>query len=197
MCRLPMTRQLDERLARKHAAVNHGAPRGRLGILLLPLLALISPLSGCGSRESYPDSHPEARKSFDPPERSTRFSTLDTVKSFSADSAESGNYRPADGDDIFVQVAGRTELSGPHRIGPDGWITNSFHVPGAIKKPGVYRPTLQMSYLDVLAQAGGPIEEGDILFVPRSSAAKSGVPHQDHESVQHAVNLQAVCHAVA
>lgn len=102
-------------------AVGHGA---RLGMLLGMVL-----FAACGAWESVPDADPGALKAFEVPERSTKISPDTAVQAFKAETDQASEYRLGDGDDLFLEVVGRPELSGPHRVGPDGRITLSVAGP--------------------------------------------------------------------
>ena len=87
----------------------------------LLLTALLCLLTACSSWESVPVQSPGAAKAFEVPDRTTTYSSDEVVQAFKADVET--EYRLWDGDLIQVDVLGRSELSGPHTIGPDGKIT--------------------------------------------------------------------------
>lgn len=93
------------------------------------VLAMAGLLSGCGAWETVPDADPETFQRFDVPERSVRLATDEAVRAFRAETDDAADYRLGDGDEVFLEVVGRDELSGPHRIGPDGRITLSVAGP--------------------------------------------------------------------
>ncbi|MBM4202160.1 MAG: polysaccharide export protein, partial [Gammaproteobacteria bacterium] len=93
-------------------------------MLCVPLM-----LVGCGAWETVPDGQPNAIKAFDVPTRSTKVSPDAAVNAFKAETDQASDYRLGDGDDVFLEVVGRPELSGAHRIGPDGRITLSVAGP--------------------------------------------------------------------
>jgi polysaccharide biosynthesis/export protein len=82
-------------------------------------------LCACGSWETVPDGMPDALKSFTTPDRTKRISDKSAVEAFREETKRVDDYLLFDGDDIFIEVVGRPELSGPQRIGPDGRVTLS------------------------------------------------------------------------
>jgi polysaccharide export outer membrane protein len=97
-----------------------------MGFVVAPLrralLAwLLSLLAGCGAWESVPDETPDARKSFEVPDRSAKYSEPEVLQAFRSEAV--ADYRLWDGDQIQIDVLGRPELSGQHIVGPDGKIT--------------------------------------------------------------------------
>jgi polysaccharide export outer membrane protein len=88
----------------------------RYGLALLLLL-----LTACSAWETVPLPTPDARKSFEVPDRSTKYSGPEVLEAFRSEAVT--DYRLWDGDQIQIDVLGRPELSGPHIIGPDGKIT--------------------------------------------------------------------------
>lgn len=84
---------------------------------VIPALLLV----GCSAWETVPEPTPNARESFEIPDKSTTVSSPEVLEAFKAEVDE--NYHLWDGDQIQVDVTGRPELSGPHTIGPDGKIT--------------------------------------------------------------------------
>ncbi|MGY6214129.1 SLBB domain-containing protein [Methylolobus aquaticus] len=93
-------------------------------MLFVPLM-----LAGCGAWEVVPDGQPGAIEAFEVPKRSTKVSPDAAVNAFKAETDQASDYRLGDGDDVFLEVVGRPELSGAHRIGPDGRITLSVAGP--------------------------------------------------------------------
>lgn len=85
------------------------------------VLALLMLMAGCSAWESVPDETPEARKSFEVPDRSTKYSAPDVLQAFRSEAVT--DYRLWDGDQIQIDVLGRPELSGQHIVGPDGKVT--------------------------------------------------------------------------
>ena len=86
---------------------------------LVLLAALL--LAGCSSWEFVPGPTPDARITFDVPNRTNTYSSDAVVQAFKAE--VDTDYRVWDGDRIQVDVLGRPELSAMHTIGPDGKIT--------------------------------------------------------------------------
>lgn len=86
---------------------------------LWALLAAL--LAGCSAWETIPGETPDARKSFEVPDRSAKYSEPGVLEAFRSEAVT--DYRLWDGDKIQVDVVGRPELSGQHIIGPDGKIT--------------------------------------------------------------------------
>ncbi len=80
-------------------------------------------LVGCGAWETAPGVTPYAEKAFDIADRSSRISEISALDSFRADTESITDYLLYDGDDIYIDVIGRPELSGVQRIGPDGRIS--------------------------------------------------------------------------
>ena len=66
-------------------------------------------------------------------------SSTELVKEFEAPPVEA--YSLSSGDEIFIEIWGRPELSGKHIIGPDGKIT--LPVAGVLKLAGLTRETAQ------------------------------------------------------
>jgi polysaccharide export outer membrane protein len=92
-------------------------------------LGVLLTLTACSFWETVPEATPDALNAFEAPKRSTKVSTDEAVNAFTADREPSSEYRLGDGDDIYLEVVGRPELSGAHRIGPDGRITLSVAGP--------------------------------------------------------------------
>lgn len=93
--------------------------RSILFFLWLPMV-----LVGCGAWETVPNETEHIPKDiFEVPDRSKRHSSFDALKAFKEDTIQTDNYLLFDGDDIMIDVVGRKELAGKHRIGPDGRIT--------------------------------------------------------------------------
>lgn len=90
-------------------------------IQLLCCLLLVS----CGAIESVPDATTDAEKKFSPPDRTKRISENSAIATFKEETKKVDDYLLYDGDDIFIDVIGRSELSGVQRIGPDGRVTLS------------------------------------------------------------------------
>jgi len=86
---------------------------------LWALLVLL--LAACSAWESVPTETPNARESFEVPDRSAKYSEPGVLESFRSEAVT--DYRLWDGDEIQIDVLGRPELSGHHVIGPDGKIT--------------------------------------------------------------------------
>lgn len=81
-------------------------------------------LVGCGAWETVPDPTEHIKKDiFEVPDRSKRISSFDALQTFKEETIQTDDYLLFDGDDIFIDIVGRKELSGRHRIGPDGRIT--------------------------------------------------------------------------
>lgn len=80
---------------------------------------------GCGAWETAPEATPLADKFFNMPDRSTRISETSAIDAFRVDTQSVTDYLLYDGDDIYIEVIGRPELSGVQRIGPDGRISLS------------------------------------------------------------------------
>ena len=97
--------------------------------------AVVLLLSGCGVWETVPGPTPQAETAFDVPDRRTSFSDQQTLAAF--DNNPEPIYRLGTGDRIFLDVAARTELSGEHRIGPDGRFTLPFA--GSLEVAGLTR----------------------------------------------------------
>jgi polysaccharide export outer membrane protein len=92
-------------------------------ILLLSLWLSVC-LTGCGAWETMPEETPQIKKDiFEVPDRSQRISSFDALQAFKEETTQTDDYLLFDGDDITIEVVGRQELSGKHRIGPDGRIT--------------------------------------------------------------------------
>ncbi|NJN46964.1 MAG: polysaccharide export protein [Candidatus Competibacteraceae bacterium] len=160
------------------------------------VVALWSGLAGCGAWETVPDSTLGAQQAFEVPKKQTATDDLAALRAFSAE--EQTVYRLGSGDEIFIEVAGRPELSGKHLIGPDGQLTlpiagpvqvgelsreaaanvllkalepyyldlavtvrierygsNRVIVLGRVENPGVLRFDTPPTLLEALAQAGG------------------------------------------
>lgn len=62
--------------------------------------------------------------------------------------ANAEGYRIAPGDDVTVNVFGREDLSGQHRVGPDGYI--SLPVAGDVKLSGLLRADAKQALEDAL-----------------------------------------------
>lgn len=97
-------------------AASHAPQRSRWLRLTIALL-----LTGCGSWEIIPGPTLGAKQSFEVPEKRTAYSSMEVVQAFESEPA--AVYRLGAGDDIAVEVAGWPQLSGKHRVGPDGRIT--------------------------------------------------------------------------
>jgi polysaccharide biosynthesis/export protein len=82
-------------------------------------------LIACGSIENVPDATTGAEKKFSPPDRTKRISESSAIATFKEETKKVDDYLLYDGDDIFIDVIGRSELSGVQRIGPDGRVTLS------------------------------------------------------------------------
>lgn len=82
---------------------------------------LASSLAGCGSWESVPDATPNARQAFSAPQKAETMSPAAVLQAFEADTTT--DYRIGDGDQINIDVVGRTELSGLQIVGPDGQVS--------------------------------------------------------------------------
>ena len=106
-------------------------------------------LSACGAWESVPDPTPQAAKAFTAPDRSTRHSSISAVEAFKTDTKKVNDYLLYDGDDIFIEVIGRPELSGIQRIGPDGRITLS--VVGSVSVRNLTREQAAKTINDALS----------------------------------------------
>jgi len=89
----------------------------RFAAWVLPL----SLLAACSAWESVPEETQDARKSFEMPDRSAKYSEPAVLDAFRSEAVT--DYRLWDGDQIQIDVLGRPELSGPHIVGPDGKIT--------------------------------------------------------------------------
>ncbi|MFK5956602.1 MAG: polysaccharide biosynthesis/export family protein [Planctomycetota bacterium] len=79
--------------------------------------------------------------------------TVRILDSFRAagERANAGGYRLAAGDDVTVSVFGRDDLSGSHRIGPDGYI--SLPVVGDVELGGLHRAAAREAVSAALANA--------------------------------------------
>jgi len=79
--------------------------------------------------------------------------TVRILDSFRAagERANAGGYRLAAGDDVTVSVFGREDLSGSHRIGPDGYI--SLPVVGDVEVGGLLRSEARDAVADAIANA--------------------------------------------
>lgn len=67
------------------------------------------------------------------------------------EAANASGYRIAAGDDVSVSVFGRQDLSGQHRVGPDGMI--SLPVVGDVKLGGLHRGEARDAVTEAFAQA--------------------------------------------
>ncbi len=94
-------------------------------IYRLILIACVMSLSACGSWEIVPGATDDADKSFTAPDRTKRTSDMSAIEAFKDETKKVDDYLLYDGDDIFIEVVNRPELSGLQRIGPDGRITLS------------------------------------------------------------------------
>jgi polysaccharide export outer membrane protein len=113
------------------------------------LIAFCLLLSACGAWESVPAPTPLAVKAFTVPDRSTRYSPMSAVDAFKTDTKKVNDYLLYDGDDIFIEVIGRPELSGIQRIGPDGRITLS--VVGSVSVRNLTREQAAKTINDALS----------------------------------------------
>ncbi len=102
-------------------------------VLRLVFLSLLAGLSACGSWESVPDPTPDALDNFAAPKRLTKLSGDSVVRAFEEETGRTSDYLLGDGDDIYLEVVGRPELSGAHHIGPDGRITLSVAGPVMVR----------------------------------------------------------------
>ncbi|MEI6708786.1 MAG: SLBB domain-containing protein [Methylococcales bacterium] len=90
-------------------------------MLLFCCLLLVS----CGAIQNVPDATIGAEKAFTPPDRSKRISETSAIEAFKEETKKVDDYLLYDGDDIYIEVIGRPDLSGVQRIGPDGRVTLS------------------------------------------------------------------------
>jgi polysaccharide export outer membrane protein len=90
-------------------------------ILVFCCLSLVA----CGAWEIVPNATIGAEKVFTPPDRTKRISETSAIEAFKEETKKVDDYLLFDGDDIHIEVIGRSELSGVQRIGPDGRITLS------------------------------------------------------------------------
>lgn len=81
-------------------------------------------LVACGAIEQMPSETKGAEK-FIPPDRTQRISEKTALDAFKEETKKIDDYLLFDGDDIYIEVIGRPELSGMQRIGPDGRVTLS------------------------------------------------------------------------
>lgn len=81
-------------------------------------------LAACGAIEQMPSETMGVEK-FIPPDRTQRISEKSAIEAFKDETKKIDDYLLFDGDDIFIEVIGRPELSGMQRIGPDGRVTLS------------------------------------------------------------------------
>jgi len=89
------------------------------------LLFCLLLLTACNAWEYLPEHTPNAEKAFTTPDRTKRFSEKSAVEAFKEETKKVDDYLLYDGDDIFIEVVNRPELSGLQRVGPDGRITLS------------------------------------------------------------------------
>ena len=82
-------------------------------------------LVACGAIQIMPDATIGAEKAFTPPDRSKRISETSAIEAFKEETKKVDDYLLYDGDDIYIEVIGRADLSGVQRIGPDGRVTLS------------------------------------------------------------------------
>lgn len=95
----------------------------RLFPSLIVLFCCALLLVGCGAWETSTNATPLAEKAFGIADRSTRISEMSALDAFRTDTENITDYLVFDGDDIYIDVIGRPELSGVQRIGPDGRIS--------------------------------------------------------------------------
>jgi polysaccharide export outer membrane protein len=82
-------------------------------------------LAACGVIQTVPDATINAEKAFTSSDRTKRTSDASAIEAFKEETKKVDDYLLFDGDDIFIDVIGRPELSGMQRIGPDGRVTLS------------------------------------------------------------------------
>jgi polysaccharide export outer membrane protein len=85
---------------------------------------------------------------FQLPKQDRRNAAADVIRQFEA--PESDSYRMDNGDDLSIDVWGRSELTGKHTIGPDGKIT--MPLIGSFKLAGKTREEAQESITSALAK---------------------------------------------
>jgi polysaccharide export outer membrane protein len=129
--------------------------KGRWRWILSVLLALV--LAACATPDApLPELKPGTvipPAKFEVPEKSATFSSADAIRQF--ESQVPNRYLIGPGDKLTVIVAGRTELSGQHTVGPDGNITLPFA--GTVKlldkdrdqAADIIKQALSRFYLDV------------------------------------------------
>jgi polysaccharide export outer membrane protein len=137
----------------RSCAVGAGGCRSVFGIAVV-LLGLTS----CGGIERIPGPTPDAIDAFEVPERRIETSSREALQRFE----QSGDptYRLGPGDEIALDVAARPEISGPHKVGPDGVITVPFAGPvdvgGLTREAAASRITEALTpyYLDLAVTVG-------------------------------------------
>lgn len=131
---------------------------GRRPAFGLSVLFAVLALSACGGLERIPGPTPDAIDAFEVPERRIESSSREALKRFE----QSGDpiYRLGPADEIELNVAARPEISGPHKIGPDGMITVPFAGPveigGLTREAAAARITEALTpyYLDLAVTVG-------------------------------------------
>jgi polysaccharide export outer membrane protein len=122
------------------------------------LLGLVSICSGCGIWEIVPTPSGSAESKFEVPERRIETSSLALLKRF--EEAGEPVYRLGPGDEIVLAIAGRSEISGQHLVGPDGIITVPYAGPieigGATRDEAAQRVLRALTpyYLDLSVTVG-------------------------------------------
>jgi polysaccharide export outer membrane protein len=133
------------------------ATLGRFGLRgLLLLLVLVQ--TACGGWERIPGPTAAAIEAFEVPERRIETSSPEALKRF--EQAGDQVYRLGPADEIQLDVAARPEISGPHKIGPDGMITVPFvgplNIGGLTREAAAAKITEALSryYLDLAVTVG-------------------------------------------
>lgn len=110
----------------------------RVKFLLLGLIAL---LAGCSQMYIPGIWEQENVEAFEPAKKSDRIAFAEPAELGQFEEAENALYRVGAGDRLKVDVWGRPELSGEHKVGPDGLI--QLPLAGSLKVAGLTQPEMQ------------------------------------------------------
>ncbi len=105
-------------------------------------------LCACGAWEFIPGETEYSADMFEPKDYSSKTSSLEAIQAFKEEIKQTENYLLFDGDMVTLEVVGRQELNGQHRIGPDGRIT--LPVAGPIKIRNMSREEAAASIMEAL-----------------------------------------------
>jgi polysaccharide export outer membrane protein len=103
-------------------------------------------LCSCGAWEFIPGESEYSPDMFVPKDYSSKTSSLEAIQGFKEEIKQTENYLLYDGDLVTLEVVGRQELNGQHRIGPDGRIT--LPVAGPIKIRNMSREEAAASIME-------------------------------------------------